>query len=194
MKNRLTIENTLTISALESELELERAIRLHSKLNWMLKDDPSLEEKRQHLGKLIQDFEEKYWGDEETISPEQIIESDLAEMMVEKESLFFSRRKEHIRDALKKFNMNQQDLGEILRQKKNYMSELINGVRPFSLPDLQIIHQFLKIDLKLLIPPFADLERAERTVERIQKTMSEKTPKQIKNKFSKEMFLFGEAG
>ena len=34
------------------------------------------------------------------------------------------------------------------------MSELINGIKPFTLKDLVIINRILKIDLNLLVPNF----------------------------------------
>ena len=50
--------------------------------------------------------------------------------------------------------LKQQELGKILGHRKNYMSELINGVRPFSRDDFVIIHRLLAIELKDLIPTF----------------------------------------
>lgn len=34
------------------------------------------------------------------------------------------------------------------------MSELMNGIKPFTLKDLVIINRILKIDLKLLVPTY----------------------------------------
>ena len=192
MKKDITIDNIGSIPELTSELDLERAKALHSKLRWMSKDNPNLTEKRKYLGQLIQDYENKFWENDDEISDQQILESDLAEMMVEKENIFFNRRKDKIRDALKKLDLKQQDLADILEHRKNYMSELINGVRPFALTDLQIISKFLKIDLDALIPPFSDLAKAEKTVKQIQKTFDEKPSKKNDTQYSKEYFLIGD--
>jgi hypothetical protein len=40
------------------------------------------------------------------------------------------------------------------------MSELINGLRPFSKDDIIVIHRLLKINLEDLLPPFIPQERA----------------------------------
>ena len=45
---------------------------------------------------------------------------------------FIHKRKENIRKKLKEFDMTQQDLVIILGHPKLYMSELINGVSPFT--------------------------------------------------------------
>jgi len=69
--------------------------------------------------------------------------------------LFIKRRKELIRKKLKTLNLTQQDFGKILgHNNKSYISELINGVSPFSLKDLIVINRLLKIDLADLVPTF----------------------------------------
>ena len=52
-------------------------------------------------------------------------------------------------------NLSQQDFGAILGHKnKSYISELMNGINPFSLKDLIVINRLLKIDLNDLVPTF----------------------------------------
>lgn len=69
--------------------------------------------------------------------------------------MFIKRRKELIRKKLKTLNLTQQDFGKILgHNNKSYISELINGVSPFSLKDLIVINRLLKIDLADLVPTF----------------------------------------
>ena len=56
-------------------------------------------------------------------------------------------------------DLTQQDLAFLLGHKsKTYMSELINGIKAFTLKDLIIINQVLKIELKQLIPVFLSKE------------------------------------
>jgi len=86
------------------------------------------------------------------ITDKQIEESDIAELLVESERKFIQNRKETIKKRLKKYDMNQQDLGILLGHRKSYISELINGVSLFSLKDLVIIHRILRIKLSELIP------------------------------------------
>ena len=156
--DRLEIDNILKIDELVSELEHERASSIYSRLRWMTKDDKSLEPVRQHLKKLIMQFEQNHWFDEEKITDEQIRESDIAEKIIYSENVFIQKRKELIRKKLKESGLSQKDLGKILGHRPNYMSELINGVRPFSKDDLIVIHRLFEIDFKYLIPTFLKSE------------------------------------
>lgn len=55
--------------------------------------------------------------------------------------------------------MNQNDLALLLGHKsKTYMSELMNGLRSFTLRDLIIIHLMLKVEMNDLIPAYLSLE------------------------------------
>ena len=150
----LDMNNILKMTEIKSELELERAIALYGKLRWMVKENLSLKSKRDHLRKLITSFEDKNWSDLNTIGEEQIEASDKAEELIFAEESFIQKRKSLIRSELKSYGLKQQELGKILGHRKNYMSELINGVRPFSRDDLVIIHRLLAIELKDLIPTF----------------------------------------
>ena len=68
------------------------------------------------------------------------------------------------------WNITQQELGLVLGHKsKSYMSELMNGLSPFSLRDLIVIHHVLKIDLTDLVPPFLSHEEWVRVKSSIQK-------------------------
>ena len=63
-----------------------------------------------------------------------------------------------IKIKLKKLNLSQQDFGKILgHHTKSYISELMNGIRPFSLKDLIVINRLLQIDLTDLVPTFLPL-------------------------------------
>jgi transcriptional regulator with XRE-family HTH domain len=48
--------------------------------------------------------------------------------------------------------ITQQELGKLLGHGKTYMSELMNGVSPFSMRDLIILHKLFQIKLDDLIP------------------------------------------
>jgi len=149
--NKFHIDNILKINEFTNEFELEKAGKLQLKLRWMAKEDPSLVEKRNHLRKLIKQYEEKNWNDIDQISDEQIIESDNAELITDYETQFVSLRKEIILRKLSGVGLSQQDFGNILNHSKSYMSELINGLRPFSKQDIVIIHRLLKIPFDQLI-------------------------------------------
>ncbi|NOZ46459.1 MAG: helix-turn-helix transcriptional regulator [Chlorobi bacterium] len=151
---RLEIDNILKVNELNSELEFERATNIYGRLRWMAEEDKTLKPVREHLRYLIKSYEDKFWGDEDKISNKQIQESDVAEKIVQKENEFIQRRKELIRENIKKSGIKQKDLAEILGHRPNYMSELINGIRPFSRDDIVVIHRLFGIDFKDLIPQF----------------------------------------
>ncbi len=156
--DRLEIDNILKLTELNSELELERASAIYGKLRWMMKADSSLGPIRQHLKSLMMHYEKKHWTEESKISDEQITESDTAEKIVSSENVFTQKRKELIRGKLKEIGISQQDLAKILGHRPNYMSELINGVRPFSRDDIIVLHRLFGIEFKDLIPPFLKAE------------------------------------
>ena len=156
--DRLEIDNILKIDKLNSELEFERATSIQGKLRWMVEDDNSLESVRQHLLGLIEKYETEHWSNEGAISEEQIKDSDIAEKIVNAESVFIQKRKALIKEKLSGNEMSQKDLASILGHRPNYMSELMNGVRPFSRDDIVVIHRLFKIEFNDLIPPFLKKE------------------------------------
>lgn len=156
---KFSIQNIEKIKALNSELEVEKATDLFLKLRVLAKENDSYKVLRKHLAKLIKEYEDENWSDNERISIEKIEESDLAENIVQAENKFYSKRKEIIREKLKESGLNQTDLARILEHRKSYVSELINGVRPFSKEDLIIINRLFKIEFENLIPTFIKEEK-----------------------------------
>ena len=110
------------------------------------------------------------------ITDKQIKESDLAETLVQAENNFYQRRKKLIKNKLKEAGLNQNDLAKILGHRKGYMSELINGFRPFSKEDLIVINRLFKIKLDDLIPTFIKQDRASH----IKKTLESLTNSRIR--------------
>jgi antitoxin component HigA of HigAB toxin-antitoxin module len=155
MKTQLDITELLEIGKIQNELDFERALIADRKLRILSKEDSKYKAIRKKLRDLIADYEEKNWSNKSRITDEKIRESDLAESIAEKERQFIQNRKELIRKKLKSFNSTQQDLGLVLgHSSKSYMSELMNGISPFSLKDLIVINRLLKIDLTDLVPTF----------------------------------------
>ncbi len=152
--DKFDIDNVLQIVELSNEFEFEKANSLQLKLRWMIREDSSLKPIREHLRTLIKDYENKNWSNIDKISDEQIAQSDKAEVLISSENRFINERKELIKSKLKTYGLTQSDLAKILGHRDNYMSELINGVRPFSKDDIIIMHRILKIKLDLLISPF----------------------------------------
>ena len=150
--DRLSIHNIRKLNALKSELELEKAMAVFLKLRVLVKKDASYAPIRKHLRDLIKKYEQENWGDENSITDDQIKESDVAETLVQSENEFYYKRKELIRAKLKSVGLNQNDLAKILGHRKGYLSELINGLRPFSKEDIVVINRLFKIKLEYLIP------------------------------------------
>lgn len=156
--DRLEIDNILKIDDLNSELEFEKATSIQGKLRWMVKKDSSLEPVRQHLIDLVEKYENTHWNNETQITDEQVKESDLADKVVSAENVFIQKRKELIKEKLKENEITQKDFGKILGHRPNYISELINGIRPFSRDDIIVIYRLFEIEFKDLIPPFLKKE------------------------------------
>ncbi len=171
MDANFNIDKTLKAGVIKSELELERALVDDKKLRVLAKENPQFAEIRNKLREIIKRYEDKNWS--EVATKIKIEESDLAEMVADKENLFISKRKEIIKSKLKELNMTQQDLSVILGHKgKTYISELINGLSPFSMKDIIIIHRLLKIEMQDLIPVFLstnDQQRIKSAIEKINK-------------------------
>lgn len=174
--DRFSIQNIQRLNSLESELDFEKASSLFLKLRVFEKEDESYKPIRKHLRNLIKDYEEKNWTDEDAITDDQIKDSDSAEVLVQAENDFYQKRKELIKRELKEVSLTQNDLAKILAHPKGYMSELINGLRPFSKEDLIVINRLFKIKLEDLIPPFIKQDRASH----IKKTLESFSHSKIK--------------
>jgi transcriptional regulator with XRE-family HTH domain len=155
MKTQLDIKELHKVGKIENELDFERALITDRKLRVLSKENPKYKSLRKKLRDLIEQYENDYWSPNSKISEIKLQESDLAESVAEKERLFVFKRKELIRKKLNNLNLTQQDFGKILgHQSKSYISELMNGISPFSLKDLIVIHRLLKIELTELVPTF----------------------------------------
>ena len=188
MKTQFDIYQLIEIGKIHNELDFERALIADRKLRVLSKENPKLKSVRKKLRDLIEQYESHNWSVESKISEKKLRESDVAELTAEEERLFIHRRKELIREKLKKLNLTQQDFGKILgHQSKSYISELINGVSPFSLKDLIVTHQLLKIDFTDLIPIFLSES------DKVKIRMAIKKLNNPKLKLSKEKLTIAEA-
>ncbi len=174
--DKFSIHNIQKIESLSSELEFERATSIYLKLRVLVKDDEFYVPIRKHLRNLIKSYEQENWADENSITDNQIKESDLAETLIQAENEFYYKRKELIKEKLKEVGLNQNDLAKILDHRKGYMSELINGLRPFSKDDIVVINRLFKIKLEYLIPTYIRQDR----VLHIKKTLNSLSNNKIK--------------
>ncbi len=185
MKTHFDIEKFVKDGRIESELDFERALIADRKLRILAKENPHFKELRKKLRDLIEQYENANWSDINTIESEKIKESDLAELVADNERIFIEKRKTLIKEKLKELNLNQQELGKLLGHKsKTHMSELINGISPFSLKDLIIIHRLLNIDFNDLVPVF--LSKVDQV--RVKEAIRELNKPQLK--LSKEDLIF----
>lgn len=137
---------------ISNKLELEKVLIIERKLRLLVSENPEYKEIRSQLRLIIKDYEKNNWSEDSFISDEKIKESDSAEFIANVERKFLTKRKEIIKSKLSEFGLNQQDLSLILNHNKSYVSELINGINPFAIKDLIIIHKLFKIKLEDLIP------------------------------------------
>ena len=169
MKTQLDLKDILKRGKISDELDLERALILDRKLRLMVKEHPELADERKLLRQIIKNYENSNWSNSSEITDHQIKESEIAEFIVEQERIFLEKRKELIKERIAKYNLSQQDLGKILGHSKSYMSELMNGVNPFSIRDLIIIHRLFHIKLEFLIPTIISQKDRDKLKESISK-------------------------
>ena len=155
MQTQFDISELIESGEIKNEFDFERALIADRRLRVLSKEHSRFKSVRKKLRGLIERYESKNWSATSKISDKKLRKSDLAETIAEKERSFIQRRKELIRKKLKNLDLNQQDFGKILgHRNKSYISELMNGVSPFSLKDLILINRLLKIGLTDLIPTF----------------------------------------
>jgi transcriptional regulator with XRE-family HTH domain/sulfur relay (sulfurtransferase) DsrF/TusC family protein len=162
MKTQTDLREILKKGILTDELDLERALILDGKLRLIVKQHPELLEDRKKLRTIIKSYEQANWNSNSIITDKQLKESDDAEFIAEQERKFLENRKEIIKICLSKYNMTQQDLGILLGHGKTYMSELMNGISPFSNKDLIILHRLFHIELENLIPTIISQKEREK--------------------------------
>jgi hypothetical protein len=150
------LNTLLNKGIIENELDFERASIVSRKLRVLIKEHPELTEKRDRLRGILKEYESRVWGSS-NISDKKITESDLAEAIAEQERQFLYKRKTLIKEKLRLLSLTQKDLTKLLGHKSaTHMSELINGIAPFSTRDLIVIHLLLKIDFNDLVPALID--------------------------------------
>jgi len=161
MNTQFDIEKALTEGKITNELDYERALIADRKLRVLSKENPKLKAVRSQLRDLLGQYEGSNWKNSH-VTEKKLRESDLAELIAEKERIFIQRRKRLIKSRLKKLSLTQQQLGSLLgHSSKTYMSELMNGVSPFTLNDLVVMNRILKIKLTDLVP--TTLSQPQRT-------------------------------
>ncbi|MCL7988753.1 helix-turn-helix transcriptional regulator [Sphingobacterium sp. lm-10] len=170
MKTHFDIEKIVEVGVISNELDYDRALIADRKLRLLSKENSHFKKLRMKLRELIVAYENLEWTDLHKLDDDKLSESEQSESIAEQERLFLENRKQAIRKKLKQLDLTQENLGSILGHKsKTHMSELINGIKPFTLKDLIVIHKLLKIDLALLIPVFLSAEDQSKIAEAVSK-------------------------
>jgi antitoxin component HigA of HigAB toxin-antitoxin module len=159
MKTHFDIETIVEKGIITNELDYDRALIADRKLRLLAKESLHFKNLRAKLRDIIEKYEDSEWNDVDKIDDNKILESEKSEHIAELERLFLENRKQAIRKKLKEFDLTQENLASILGHKsKTHMSELMNGIKPFTLKDLIIINRLLKIEITILIPVFLSKE------------------------------------
>lgn len=165
MKNDFNVQKLIDRGFIEGELEYERALIANRKLRILEKESTRAKSLRAGLQSIILAYEAKQWSPEAAHAKSEVEwrEADQAQRIAELEREFLQKRKALIKLRLKECGLKQNDLMIILGHKsKSYMSELINGLVPFTLQDLVVVHKVLKIDLVDLVPTILSLKQRNR--------------------------------
>jgi transcriptional regulator with XRE-family HTH domain len=169
MDLQVGLKKLLKKGALGNEIDFQRASIIDRRIRLLVKEFPELAEDRKQLRALLKAYEDKHWIEQE-ITDKKVEESDLAEQFAEQERVFLERRKNIIKSKLKEIGLTQKQLGIVLgHSSATYMSELMNGINPFSLNDLVVIHHLLNIELENLIPTMLNRKVRTRVLEIIAK-------------------------
>lgn len=152
MDLQVSLKKILKKGSLSNKLEFQRASVIDRQLRLLVKGHPEMTDDRKALRGILKGYEDQHWMNAE-ITDQKVEESDFAVQIAEQENTFNLHRKQAVRTRLKEKGLTQKDLGLILgHTSETYMSELINGINPFILNDLILIHKLLNIDLAQLIP------------------------------------------
>lgn len=159
MKTDFDIDKIIEKGAITNELDYDRALIADRRLRLLAKENIHFKKLRSKLRDIIEEYENREWNDVENIDENKIEESGKSEQVAELERLFIENRKQKIRTKIKELDLTQENLGLILgHRSKTHMSELMNGIKPFTLKDLIIINRLLKIEINFLIPKFLSQE------------------------------------
>ena len=170
MKPISNIERVIKKGTITNELDYDRALIADRKLRLLAKESPHFKTMRSKLRDIIVQYESSEWNDIDKIDDKKLIESEKSEHIAEQERLFIENRKQAIRKKMKEADLTQENLASILGHKsKTHMSELMNGIKPFTLRDLIIINRLLKIDMDILIPRFLSTKDQVEVKENLEK-------------------------
>lgn len=162
MLKPININDIINRGTISDELEYQRALIISNKLGLMKDKNP---EKFSHKFNLISGILEKY---EDYIVSNELDTDDFVmlskhyEAIALAESSFKNERKILIKSKLKEAHINQSILAEIIGISPTHLSELINGVYPYTKDFCTILSRTLKIDRDKLVFPYIKKDIVER--------------------------------
>lgn len=169
MKTHFDIEQLIEKGIISNELDYERALIADKKLRLLSKENDYFKKLRNKLRNIIEIYEATSWSDVDAVTEEQISENEQAEKIANSESSFIEHRKKAIKIRLKELDLTQENLAFLLGHKsKTHMSELMNGIKPFTLKDLILINRILEIELSVLVPNFLSVNDHQRLKDSVQ--------------------------
>jgi len=161
------LKKILKKGVIKNELDFQRAAFIDRQLRLLVKEFPALAEDRKQLRALLAAYEEKHWV-KAAVTDQLVQESDRALAIAEEENDFLLKRKHAIKNRLKELGLTQKDLAVILNHTSaSYVSELINGVNPFTLTDIIVMHKLLNIPMDELVPTTLTMQVINRVISAI---------------------------
>lgn len=177
MEAIINAKELISSGVIKDELTFQRAKIISRNLRLLSKENENAKETRKALNELLYKYEQVNWEDFDAVTDEQIIESDKAVNQAEIERVFFQNRTELLRQNFKKYQISQQQFGRILgHNNKSYVSEIVNGIKPFSMKDIIVTANLFKINLGKLI--YTELSSSEK--EKINKRVVKVKAKSLK--------------
>lgn len=162
----------MKIKPIENEKEHQWALRVLRKLRGVEKGSEEYQY-REVLKALVLKYEKDHYpyGEPEfedwveSLQIPGVVEKKLAEIQeaeqfVEQADKFEEHRIEVVRQFMQKKGLKQRDLVEILDRDKSYISQLLNGRKPFPLTVISKLHHFLGVPYEDLVPPPEAFEEA----------------------------------
>ena len=170
MQTHFNIESLVKKGYIKCELDYEKALLADRQLKLLVKENPHFKTLRYKLRDIIDRYESCKWCDVDKIDDNRLIESDKTEYIAEQERLFIENRKQTIEKKIKECDLTLENLSSILGHKsKTHMSELMDGIKSFTVRDLIIINRLFNIEMDVLLPRFLSKQDQEEVKEALKK-------------------------
>lgn len=170
MQTHFNIESLVKKGYIKCELDYEKALLADRQLKLLVKESPHFKTLRYKLRDIIDKYESCKWCDVDKIDDNKQIENDKTEHIAEQERLFIENRKQAIEKKIKEYDLTLENLASILgRKSKTHMSELMDGIKSFTVRDLIIINRLFNIEMDVLLPRFLSKQDQEEVKEAVKK-------------------------